>query len=136
MRGRCMLIPSGSGDNKHLFTIIIEPLVLPQTGRKPIVILVNFTSIRDDIPYDDACIIQAGEHPFIQHKSYISYRNARIDSVAHIENLLEKGVFIEKEPCSQKLLEKILQGALKSKRIPREFKRIIEYGLSNRPHVK
>ncbi|NOL51611.1 hypothetical protein [Pelistega suis] len=126
MRGQCMLIPSGDNNHKHLFTVVIDPVTLPQTGSIPVVILVNFTSIRDDVPYDDACVVQAGEHPFIQHKSYVNYRCAREDNIAHINSLLDKGVFVKKEPCSQTLLEKIIAGALKSKRISRQFKQIIQ----------
>lgn len=130
MRGQCMLIPSGGNGYKHLFTVVIDPVILPHAGGHPIVVLVNFTSIRDNAPYEDACVVQAGEHPFIRHRSYVTYRYARIESVERIKDLLKKGVFVEKEPCSPELLEKILQGALKSKLISREIKRIIEQSLA------
>lgn len=124
-QGKCMLVPSGSGDLKHLFAIIVNPIIVPHTSSKPKVIYVNFTSVRSGIPYDDACVVQAGEHPFIEHESYVNYRGARIDEVDHITDMIARGVFIEKEPCSQELLHKMIQGALNSNRISREIKDIL-----------
>lgn len=124
LKGKCLLIPSGPNDYKHLFTILIEPTLVSNMGAKPQLVSVSFTSIRENINYDDACVVQAGEHPFIKQPSYLNYRYARIDSVEHIQNLVTKGTFIEKEPCSQKLLNKIICGAFKSKRISKEIRNI------------
>lgn len=129
MRGQCMLIDSGGGDHKHLFTIVIDPMVVPNMGSMPIVILIGFTSVRSQVPYDDSCVVQAGEHPFIKHESYLNYRHARIERAQHIEAMLAQGVFIQKEPCPEQLLEKVIQGALQSNRISREIKEIIRSAL-------
>ncbi len=60
-------------------------MLFDDCGRVPQVLMVSATTIRDDIPYDSACALDKGDHPFIQHASYIAYRQIRMDSVAHVE---------------------------------------------------
>lgn len=131
IKGQCFLVPSGPNQYLHLFTIIIEPEVLPERGNHPQVISVNFTSVPDNTLYDTSCLVDIGDHPFIKHLSYVNYRGARCDSYEQIQKLIDKGVFIKKEPCSDELLQKIINGALISKMISREFKDIIKNSLIN-----
>lgn len=71
---------------------------------------------------DDSCIIQAGEHQFIKHVSFVNYRYAKVLSFAKIFNGLKQHIFIRKEDVSEELLRKIQDGAKKSKNLSREFK--------------
>lgn len=124
-QGECLLIPSGPGSYQHLFTILVNPCILPSRGSKPHVLSVGISSIRANIPYDNACIIKSGEHPFIQHDSYVRYRDARIDAVEHIEKRVHEGVFSVKPPCSAELLSRIITGASTSRYASREVKLLI-----------
>lgn len=126
-QGECLLIPSGPGNYQHLFTILVNPCILPNRGSKSQVLSVGVSSIpiRANIPYDNACIIKPGEHPFIQHDSYVRYRDARIDTVEHIENRVHEGVFSVKPPCSAELLKRIITGASTSRYASREVKLLI-----------
>jgi hypothetical protein len=121
--GNTFLVPSGPEGKKHLFVLALGPLVLSAYGKQPHVVLVSFTSIHKDAPFDDACVIEAGEHPFIRHRSYVAYRYMRIDPLAHIEALSARG-WQRREDCSLMLLKKIIVGAGKSKHISRELKEI------------
>lgn len=125
-KGECILIPSGPSNYKHLFTILFDPIVLPSVGQKPHTLSVSITTLRENLPYDDACVLEPGEHPFIKHRSYVDYRHTRIDSAEHLEKLITSGYVIQKESCSLVLINKIISGALKSNRISREFKFIIQ----------
>lgn len=60
-QGECLLIPSGPNSYQHLFTILVNPCILPNRGNKPQVLSVGISSIRANIPYDNACIIRQGE---------------------------------------------------------------------------
>lgn len=131
IKGQCFLVPSGPNQHLHLFTIVIEPAILPERGNHPQVISVNFTSVIQNVPHDKSCLVDSGDHPFIKHPSYVNYRGARCDSYEQIQKLINNGVFIEKEPCSDELLKKIINGALASKMISREFKDIIRNSLIN-----
>ncbi|MHB1678522.1 MAG: hypothetical protein ACYCSS_13515, partial [Sulfuriferula sp.] len=72
--------------------------------------------------HDTACIVQAGEHGFVIHESYLDYRNSRIESVSHIRARIVEGIFREHNPVTKPLLSKIQQGLFNSTRVPRHIK--------------
>lgn len=84
----------------------------------------SVTSIREGIPFDDACVLKVGDHPYIKHDSYISYRHLRIDPLPHVERLVKSGVWQPHIPCSDELLERIIRGVLLSRMTSRENKKI------------
>lgn len=96
--------------------------MLPNYGPKPQVVMVSATTIREGIPHDAACELQVGEHPFVQHPSYIAYRYARVDQVEHVESMVQSATWKTHEPCSQHLLQRIRDGMQTSKLAPREIK--------------
>lgn len=127
MRGNTLLVPSGPQvGHKHLFALMIDPIVIDGYGQKPYVLIACVTSVKDGMPGEDVCLISQGEHPFIEHDSYIDYRFTRLEQADHLHMRLQEGVFIEKDPCSSELIKRIIQGALKSRRINREYKRLLE----------
>ena len=67
-----------------------------------------------------------GEHPFIDHDSYVDYRFTRFEPADKVQAGVDCGQFVENEPCSPELIKRIIQDALKSRRINREFKKILE----------
>ncbi len=117
--GKTFLMPSGQ-NKEHLFFVILGPVDIEFLPRQQF-LLVNATSIRPDIPYDDACILNAGDHPFINTTSYIAYRYARLETKNHLEQLL--GIVLKPHAdCSPELLERIIDGARKSRQIRKELK--------------
>jgi DNA-binding transcriptional regulator YhcF (GntR family) len=77
-------------------------------------------------PADDSCLLRKGDHPFVNHDSFVDYRFTRLEQAEVVQERVQKGVFIEKDACSPELIKRIIQGALKSRRISREHKRILE----------
>lgn len=124
-QGSCLLVPSGPGEFKHLFAIAVGPQPIEGYGTQPHVIMVSVTSIKPDYPYDPACVIKAGEHPFVTHDSYVYYRDPRIESVAHVQAMVDQAVWQSKEPCSPELLERIRTGLMSSTRVPRYIKKLL-----------
>jgi hypothetical protein len=47
--GSTLLIPSGAG--KHLFVVLNDPVVLQGYGQQGCVVLVNISTVRQEIPY-------------------------------------------------------------------------------------
>lgn len=126
-KGNTLLVPSGPQDgHMHLFALMLDPCVVDGYGSKPFVLMVCVTSVVNSTPADDSCLLQKGDHPFIDHDSFVDYRFTRVEQVEVVQERIQKGVFIEKEACSPALIKKIIQGALKSRRINREHKRILE----------
>lgn len=125
-KGASLLIPSGPEHKKHLFALMLDPVLVDGYGSKLRVLLACVTSVKDGVPGDDSCLLGPGDHPFIDHDSYVDYRFTRLEPVDHLQGLVLEGIFIVKEPCSPELIKRIIQGALKSRRIPREFKLLLE----------
>jgi hypothetical protein len=129
-KGNTLLVPTGPQDGqKHIFALMLDPVVLEGYGGNPCVLLACVTSVKDGVPSENACLLKQGDHPFIDHDSYVDYRFTRVEQVDHLQKRLQEGAFIEKDPCSPELIKKIIQGALKSRRISREYKRILEFVL-------
>jgi len=99
----------------HLWIVISDP-----TFDSNSVVIVNVTSWRTRATFlnDTSCVINAGEHPFIDKKSYIYYRDAKVTSEDNIQNALAGGALSPDEDCSSELLGKILLGAAQSQHTP------------------
>jgi len=123
--GHTLLIPSGPGDDqKHLFVIIHGPAALPTYGPVEQLVLVGMSSIKSGLPYDSACEILPGEHPFAVRPSFMEYRYARINQVTHTMQMVASGVWGAKEPFSADLLSRVVRGVGVSKLVRREVKKI------------
>ncbi|MBW7990160.1 MAG: hypothetical protein FVQ84_09125 [Planctomycetes bacterium] len=99
------------GHPEHLYIIISNP-----SGNSQKVVIVNISSWRDEAIglNDSSCIVNDGEHPFIKHKSYVFYREAKCPTLIDLQAGIDKGLLIPKEDCSKEFLEKILDGAANS----------------------
>lgn len=73
------------------------------------------SSWKDGSKYcDPACILNAGDHPFIEHKSYVAYRETIIFREDQLVDLLANGNAISKEPLSSESLQRIKNSAQNS----------------------
>ncbi|HLX53971.1 MAG TPA: hypothetical protein VKR58_08515 [Aquella sp.] len=116
-----LLIPSSPNnlkDTRHLFIILTNPSQTRQSES----LLVNISTIRDGIVFDDACIIELGEHPFIKNRSFVFYRHARIEESKTLIRKVKNGEFVAHETISDDLYNKIINGLFKSKFVASKFK--------------
>ena len=90
--------------------------------------MVSVTTIYDGIPYDSACVLEAGDHPFISRRSYVVYRNIRLDTDAHVCQMVGQGFWPEHDTCDAALTARVAAGVCVSRLVPREFKRIFACG--------
>lgn len=126
-KGNTLLVPSGpQNGQRHLFALMLDPVKIDGYGEKRCVLLACVTSVKEGLPFEDLCILKPGDHPFIEHDSYVDYRFTRLEAVGHLESRIQEGVFVVKDPCSPDTIKRIIQGALLSKRISREYKRILQ----------
>jgi hypothetical protein len=103
--------------------VISDPAADPEA-----VLIVNFTTRRKDS--DPACILQAGEHPFVKHETCVNYAGAKVVSAAAIQSLLQKGLLSNHAVLSATLLKRIRDGAGASERMSLDHAEIlIEQGL-------
>jgi hypothetical protein len=122
--GDTLHIPSGQ--NKHLFTIILGPIVIKDRGNIKQYVLVNFSSIKPEDNHDTTCEVSVGEHPNITRPSYIVYHKAEIKREDDVLKGLKQGTYKKSSVCPPALLAKITIGALQSKLIGREIKKLLQ----------
>jgi hypothetical protein len=122
--GSTFLVPSGPS-GYHLHVVLNDPCVFDGYGPVCCVVMVGFTSKVNGAPYDSACNLVAGDHPFINHDSYIAYKYARVDRIDELEKKVTTKLFIPREPVSAELLYRIRNGLQSSRFASREMKRLL-----------
>lgn len=102
-----ILAPSGLTD--HLHIICNDPVYNHEFGCDG-VLVVNVSSIKPGIQYDTACTLERGDHPFIQHPSYIAYRFSVVWRVPQISMRVEQGAYSTHDDFSEVHFSRILSG--------------------------
>ncbi|MEM1409356.1 MAG: hypothetical protein AAGG79_01260 [Pseudomonadota bacterium] len=92
-------------------------------GNSPL--FVSITTIYPNKHHDGACILSAGDHPFLKHPSYVAYRHIEQRSEVHIQRMIDNGEYIAREDFKPEVLERILEGACQSDEIKPFAKKII-----------
>lgn len=120
--GATLLIPSGPGGEKHLFVVLNDPKPFPGYGARPCVVLVNVSTFKLGAERDATCILEAGCHPFVNQKSFVVYRSARVEPLAQVAQLVKQSFFKPQPPIDKALLKRIKTGLKSSAFTKREFK--------------
>lgn len=98
----------------HLWMIISDPDQNPDA-----VLIVMFNTLRD-LRHDPACVLDKGDHPFINRPTWVNYRMGRVTSMTSLRALEAVGKLSRHEPLSWQTLRRIRVGAAESDRIPFE----------------
>jgi len=115
-KGCTLLIPSGTTlhpDRKHLFVVLTNPCAGGQH------LLISISSVKQNRWHDPTCILEAGEHPFLDHQSYVFYARPQQIGQAGIIKCVKSGLYIVKENCDEAVLKKICEGVATSAMTPR-----------------
>jgi hypothetical protein len=94
----------------HLWLIISDP-----EFDEDQVLFVSMTSY--DITKEKVCLLDVGDHPFIQHKTCIAYELAKVAPLKALVELRGRGHLVMGQPVSAELLERIRQGVSLSRRV-------------------
>ncbi len=109
--GATLYVPEpGASCDSHLWTIISDPKVDPEH-----VLIVNLTTWEP--LKDQACILEVGDHPYIQHRTCVNYGEAKVVTLAALYQLKDAGMLQLREPLSPVLLHRIRQSAARSTRM-------------------
>ena len=101
---------------RHLWIVVSDPNL--DSDR---VLIVNVTSYRPDVPScDPACLLECGDHAFIEHTSYINYYDSRVYTAAHLISLLARDKIELHDRLDASVLKRVRDGASLSRRIPFE----------------
>ncbi|MAY30406.1 MAG: hypothetical protein CL627_14545 [Aurantimonas sp.] len=85
------------------------------------------TSIKKNRFYDDACVLDVGDHEFITHPSYLLYRLAETDLAIHLSNMVQKRFYLQKQDFRPEVYDRIVDGLRISDELP---SRVIAYAES------
>lgn len=113
-----LLIPSGPANDparRHLHVVCTDPC---KNGNQ---VIVSITTWTNDL-CDGTCIMQAHEHEWLTHQSYILYRKARIEAAATLENGVRLGIFEQQAPMNGQTFLRIKNGICRSIQTPRKVK--------------
>jgi len=123
MRKGTVLIPTGP--TKHLHFICCNPVYYPNLV-KECVLVVNISSIEEELEFDNSCILDVGDHSFVKRPSYIYYRKAEILGADSISRNIAEGNFSIHQPCEDIVFNKILDGFNTSEEVKFKIKRFYE----------
>jgi hypothetical protein len=98
----------------HLWVVISDPERNPHDP----VVLVNLATYKQHL--DKSCILQPGDHPYINHTTIISYRDARVFSRGQILADMQL-----RTPFRPNILRRIIQGAAKTDYLIEEYRLIL-----------
>ena len=102
----------------HLWLVINNP-----SAHAGLALLVNVSTLRPNA--ETTCIVQAGEHPFIAHDSYVRYGSARCAKVSDLAEAVKKGLLKPHQTASQHFLEKVRAGAKASPLLAQELRALL-----------
>lgn len=116
--GGCFLFKNPDLDD-HLWVIISRPCADYER-----IAIVNLTSWRKGV--DTSCIIEAGEHPWVKHRTCVRYRDAKVVSHRLLDAWGGAGHAESQEPFAPELLRHIRAGAAESVFTPYEVIDILD----------
>ncbi len=118
-KGSTVYIDLPSPDSKHLFFVLTQPF-----GEPPVVIMVNISTVRGLRFEDHTTILDCGDHPYITHRSFVAFDYARKIRVDVIEQKINEGSTQLMDDLSDDIVQRILEGFLRSSRTPSDLKSI------------
>lgn len=116
-----LLVPSGPNhdpNRKHLQIVCCDP---DENGN---VVIVGIATYTNDL-CDQTCTLQAHEHPWLKHKSYVLYRYAQIVSAAALQGRIHAGEVLERAEMNAQAFLRVRKGLCNSPHTKRKVKRFM-----------
>ena len=112
--GDTFYLTHATGSTPHLWVLLWGP-----RGAADSFIAVFLTTRR---PYSDpACVLNAGDHPFIRHETAVRYNEPVRWTSAALDGMIVRGQAHRREAMSADVLDRLRNGFLASKRTPHAF---------------
>jgi hypothetical protein len=91
------------------------------------VLVVNMTTCHPLKWFDSSCVLNVGDHPKISHASYINYHESEELNANKILDERLKHLLNLEADISDAIVQKIQDGAKKTKHLPNKFKKYFAY---------
>ena len=110
--------------NDHLHVVISDPAA--NAEEVVVVSLTSYVTFGEKCRKDGSCLLDRGDHPWIDHTTCVSYRDGRIVAESQLNALLADGQITLREPITNSVLTRILEGAEKTDELPNKCKVVLE----------
>lgn len=114
-----------TGGKQHLFVVLADPAVVMDYGQTPKILAVSITTLYAGVKHDPACVLQVGDHPFIQHESWAYYRRCDFKTEAELIALVGNMGCVPHAACSPALLHRLRISICQSLAAPQEFQDLL-----------
>lgn len=118
-----VLAPSGPVD--HLHIVCSDPIYSAEHGCD-VVLVVNISSVPAAGPFDSSCELDAGDHAFVRHQSYLVYSHSVLWRCPTIIDKVDSGEYRTHDDVSDAVMQKIMGGFTTSQRTPFKVLRFIQ----------
>lgn len=71
---------------------------------------------------DGTCLLQAEDHDWLTHQSWVMYRKARLEEATTLDNGVNLGIFIPKPVMKSDVFDRVVAGICESPHTPRKMK--------------
>jgi hypothetical protein len=71
---------------------------------------VSWRSVKEGYYYDEACVLDIGDHDKIRHKSWVDYSFAEIKSVSEIKKGIADGTIQQYGPINEDVYRRFVAG--------------------------
>lgn len=118
-----------TGPNPHLHVVMNDPAMNPITGEESVVV-VNFCTYHPDRGHDATCLLNSGDHGFIQRETYVDYPRAAVKRVARLEEALanpDVEIHLHHEPVTENVYDRILRGFSESDHVEPRVLRFLKH---------
>lgn len=119
-----LLIPTGP--SHHLHIVMNDPVFSPEHGDER-ALIVNISTVYPDRHYDDACLLNAGCHPFITRQSYVYYKCAVISEAPRLTAAIEAGNIVAKPAVNDEVFNLVRLGFDNSRFVLPKIRRFLKY---------
>jgi hypothetical protein len=66
--------------------------------------------------------LQAGDHDWLKHQSWVMYRAARLEDATTLDNGLQQGIFIPKASMGSAVFDRVISGICASPHTKKKIK--------------
>lgn len=110
--------PSQDPDRKHLHIVCCDP------NEDGDVVIVSIASYVNHL-CDGTCILQANDHIWLRHQSYVLYRSAQIIEAEKLENRIADGEILERDDMNAQAFLRVRNGICNSPHTKRKVKKFM-----------
>ena len=102
--------------------VVSAPLIVQFKGRRPCVVLVNFTSVKGTRFDDLTCVYTPQDHAYFKRDSYVFYRNANVEFADSVVQNVNSRIWRPQQDFTATDVSRIVAGLRSSPHTPLNIK--------------